>query len=196
MAKLKKLDLIGIFQEHGAMLAGHFRLASGMHSSSYIQTALILQYPHIAHRIARTLAAKFPQEIDCVCSPAMGAVIIGQEVARVKKCRAIFAERVSGILSLRREFRIEKGERVLVVEDVLTTGRSTRELVTLAGTYGARVAGVAAIVDRSVLSPGFDVPFRPLLTYPLKLYPADDCELCKRNVPLTTPGSKYLEPSV
>lgn len=196
MSSIGKLDILGLLGEHGALLHGHFRLSSGLHSSSYIQTALVLQYPHIAGKIARTLATKFPQQIDCVCSPAVGAVVIGQEVARAKKCRAIFAERVAGGMTLRREFHIEKGEKLLVVEDVLTTGRSTGEVITLARSHGAKVVGVAAIVDRTVSPPGFEVPFRTLLTYPLEVFPPDNCDLCQRNVPLTSPGSRYLEPSV
>lgn len=194
MSKLNKLDLVGLLEEHGAMLHGHFRLSSGLHSSSYIQTALILQYPHIANRVARALATKFPQEIGCVCSPAVGAVVMGQEMARVKKCRAIFAERVNSAMTLRREFHIEPGEKVLVVEDVLTTGRSTREVVDLARNYGAKVIGVAAIVDRTTMPVRFDIPFRSLLTFPLEVFPPDNCELCKQSIPLTSPGSRYLEP--
>lgn len=195
MPNLGKLELIGLFEEHGAILSGHFRLSSGLHSSSYIQTALVLQYPHIANKIAKALASKFPQGIDCVCSPAMGAVVIGQEVARVKKCRAIFTERVSGSMTLRRDFHITPAEKILVVEDVLTTGKSTGEVVGLARSYGAKVIGVAAIVDRSAISPGFDIPFRYLLSYPMEIFPPDNCQLCKNNVPLTSPGSKYLEPA-
>ncbi|MBI4669406.1 MAG: orotate phosphoribosyltransferase [Elusimicrobia bacterium] len=195
MAKTAKLDLIGLLSEHGALLDGHFRLASGMHSANYVQTALILQYPHIAQKLAKAIASKFFHEIDCVCSPAMGAVVIGQEVARAKKCRAIFTERVNGVMVLRREFHINKGEKLLVVEDVLTTGRSTGEVVNLTRTHGAKVVGVAAIIDRSVVAPTFEIPFRSLISYPLEIYPADNCELCKKNVPLTSPGSRYLEPN-
>src|SRR3989338_974667 len=132
MGGISKLDLIGLLEEHGALLQGHFRLSSGLHSPTYVQTALILQYPHIAAKVAKAMAAKFPQAIDCVCSPAMGAVVIGQEVARAKKCRAIFTERAEGAMSLRRDFHIDPGEKIIVVEDVLTTGRSTREVMDLA----------------------------------------------------------------
>ncbi|MBI2069360.1 MAG: orotate phosphoribosyltransferase [Elusimicrobia bacterium] len=195
MGKLGKFDFVGLLGEHGALLSGHFRLSSGMHSSSYIQTALLLQYPHISNKIAKAMAAKFPAEIDCVCSPAMGAVVIGQEVARVKKCRAIFTERTGGSMSLRRDFHIERGEKILVVEDVLTTGRSTGEVVNLARQYGGKVVGVAAIVDRTVTTPSLDVPFRSLISYPLELYTPENCQLCKNGVPLTSPGSRYLEPA-
>lgn len=195
MGKLGKSELVGLLQEHGALLNGHFRLSSGLHSSNYIQTAVILQYPYIASKVARSLAAKFPQDVNFVCSPALGAVVIGQEVARAKKCRAIFTERAAGAMSLRRDFSIEQGEKCLIVEDVLTTGRSTGEVVSLVRSYGAKVIGVAAIIDRSVAQPNFDVPFRALLTYPLELYPPEKCDFCKDNIPLTAPGSKYLEPN-
>ena len=194
MGKLGKLDLCGILEEHGALLTGHFRLNSGLHSSNYIQTAIILQYPHIAAKIAKSMAAKFLQEVDFVCSPALGAVVIGQEVARAKKSRAIFMERVGGVMTLRRDFNIQRGEKCLVVEDVLTTGRSTGEVISLARGYGAKVVGVAAIVDRTTSLPGLDVPFRSLLTYPLEVFPPEKCELCKNDIPLMSPGSKYLEP--
>ncbi|MBI4369530.1 MAG: orotate phosphoribosyltransferase [Elusimicrobia bacterium] len=190
-----KLDIFGLLGEHGAVLSGHFRLSSGLHSSSYVQTALILQYPHIASRIAKALSLKFPQHIDCVCSPAMGAVVIGQEVARAKKCRAIFTEKVGGANILRRDFHIEKGEKILVVEDVLTTGRSTSEVVNLGRNYGAKVLGVGAIVDRTISPPALDVPFRSLISYPLEVFPPENCDLCKRGMPLTSPGSRYLEPA-
>ncbi len=195
MANLGKFDLIGLLEEHGAVLSGHFRLSSGVHSSTYLQTALVLQYPHIANKIAKALAEKFNMQIDCVCSPAMGAVVIGQEVARVKKCRAIFTERVSGSMTLRREFHITPTEKVLVVEDVLTTGKSTNEVISLVKNYGGRVVGIGAIVDRSNNPPGFDIPFRYLLSYPMEIFPPDNCPLCKASVPLTSPGSKFLEPS-
>ncbi len=194
MGKLGKLDLFGILEEHGALLTGHFRLNSGLHSSNYIQTALILQYPHIAAKIAKSMATKFPQDISFVCSPALGAVVIGQEVARAKRSRAIFMERVGGAMTLRRDFTIQPGEKCLVVEDVLTTGRSTGEVISLARGYGAKVVGVAAIVDRTTTAPSFDVPFRSLLTYPLEVYAPEKCDLCKNDIPLMTPGSKYLEP--
>ncbi|MFC1521435.1 orotate phosphoribosyltransferase [Elusimicrobiota bacterium] len=191
MAKLNKFDLMGLLQEHGAVLGGHFRLSSGLHSSGYVQTAVVLQYPHIASRIAKAMAAKFPKDVDCVCSPALGAVVIGQEVARAKRRRAIFAERIEGLMTLRREFHVSRGEKVLIVEDVLTTGRSTGELVALMHTYHAKVVGIAAIIDRTVSPLPFGIPLRSLISYPLELFAPDDCELCKKGIPLTSPGSRY-----
>ncbi|MBI4054932.1 MAG: orotate phosphoribosyltransferase [Elusimicrobia bacterium] len=189
MAQPNKLDVLGLLQEHGAIVSGHFKLSSGLHSGTYVQTALVLQYPHLAQRIARSVASKFPQGAEVVISPALGAVVIGQEVARAKKARAIFMERIGGAMTLRRDFRLDRGERALVVEDVLTTGRSTGEVVNLARMYGAHVLGVAAIVDRSIGDLSLSVPCRSLISYPLQVYPPDQCPLCERKLPLQIPGT-------
>lgn len=135
------------------------------------------------------MATQFPQEIDVVISPAMGAVVIGQEVARVKKARALFAERSNGVMVLKRDFRLEGGEKVLVVEDVLTTGRSTGEVVSLAQNYGAKVMGVSAIVDRSTAPIPLNFPVRALISYPLQVFPPDHCPLCSQGVPVAAPGA-------
>lgn len=185
MASLNKMDVLGLLQEHGAVVSGHFQLASGLHSSVYVQTALVLQYPHVAQKIAKAVASKFMQSIDVVISPGMAAVVLGQEVARVKKCRAIFAERNNGMMGLRRDFKLERGERALIVEDVLTTGRLTGEIVGLALAYGAKVVGVGAIVDRSMAGLPLSVPVRTLITYPLRLSPPDSCPQCVERIPLS-----------
>jgi orotate phosphoribosyltransferase len=168
MSGLTKLDVIGLLQEHGAIVNGHYQLPSGLHSQTWVQTALVLQYPHLAQKIAKAMAAKFAGAADVVMSPAMGAVVIGQEVARVKKARAIFTERIGSAMALRRDFRLVRGEKVLVVEDVLTTGRSTSEVVHLATAYGGKVVGVAAIVDRSVDPLPLKIPVRALISYPFR----------------------------
>lgn len=189
MSKLGKLDVVGLLQEHGAVLNGHFQLPSGFHSQTYIQTSLLLQYPHLAQKVAREMALKFPQEINVVISPSLGSVVIGQEVARVKKARAIFTEKINGVMVLKRDFKISEGERVLVVDDVLNTGRLCAEAVNLARGYRARVIGVAAIVDRSTGDLALNVPVRGLISYPLQLFPPDNCPLCGQKMPLTVPGS-------
>lgn len=189
MSRLDKSDVIAMLQEQGAIVGGHFELLSGLHSPTYIQTAVVLQYPYMAHRLAKALAAKFPQAADVVLSPSMGGVIIGQEVARVKKCRAIFAERSGGSMALKRDFKLKRGEKVLVVEDVLTTGRTTSEVVSLATAYGAKVLGVAAIVDRSTASLPLRLPVRTLVSYPVKVSTPDCCPLCARGVPLVKAGA-------
>lgn len=192
MTQLSKSDIMGMLEEHGAIVSGHFELLSGLHSPTYIETAVVLQYPHMAQKLAKGLCAKLPQAVDVIISPSLGGVIIGQEVARVKKCRAIFTERGGGAMGLRRDFRLEPGERTLVVEDVLTTGRSTSEVVTLAVAYGAKVVGVAAIVDRSTAPLPLSVPVRALLTYPVRNSRPESCALCAGGIALTKPGTRVI----
>lgn len=186
MTRMGKMDVLGLLQEHGAVVGGHFRLASGLHTPVYLQTALVLQYPHVAQKIAKALAAKFTAPADVVISTGMSSVVLGQEVARAKKCRAIFTERVGGAMAFRRDFRLERGERALVVVDVLTTGRSNGEVVALAQAYGARVIGVGAMVDRSSSQLCLGVPARGLVGYPLQAAPPDSCAQCQAGVPLST----------
>lgn len=195
MRATEKFQVISVLQEHGAIVHGHFCLPSGLHSPTYVEAAVVLQYPHLAQKLAKALAAKFPQPVDVVVSPAMGGIVLGQEVARVKRCRAIFTERVGASLGFRREFKLTRGERVLIVEDVVTTGHSTGQVVGLAGVYGARVIGIAAILDRSTGALPLRVPVRALAGYPLDVSPADSCPQCASGVPLSKP-SKGGEESV
>ncbi len=189
MSKLGKFDVVGLLQEHGAILNGHFQLPSGFHTQTYIQTSLVMQYPNLAHKVAKEMASKFPQEINVVISPSVGSMVIGQEVARVKKARSIFTERINGVMVLKRDFKIAEGERVLVVDDVLNTGRMCSEAINLARGYGAKVVGVVAIVDRSTADLTLNVPVRGLISYPLQLFTPDNCPLCRQKIPLTVPGS-------
>lgn len=192
MPRSSKFDIVSLLQEHGAILNGHFQLPSGFHTQTYIQPSLILQYPHLAQKVAKAMAAKFPQEINVVISPGLGSVVIGQEIARIKKARAIFAEKVNGVMVLKRDFKINESERVLVVDDVLNTGRLTGEAVMMARSYGAKVAGIVAVVDRSMSDLPINVPTRALVSYPLELYTPENCPLCKQKLPLTTPGSSNI----
>src|SRR5437867_5500037 len=166
-------DLIDLFHRSGALLEGHFRLTSGLHSSGYLQCALVLQHPQHAETLGRAIADRTRDlRPSLVLSPALGGVVIGHEVGRALGVRAVFAERQDGALTLRRGFMIAETDRVLVVEDVLTTGGSTRETMQVATASGAHVVGAAAIVDRSggggvgrVFSDqAFDVPFHALLS--------------------------------
>lgn len=185
MTRYNKLDVLGILQEHGAIMEGHFRLPSGLHTSTYIQTAVVTQYPHLVQRIAASLNRKFPSSsVDVVASPAAGGLVIGQEVARQRKCRSIFFERSEGVMGLRRLFKLERRERVLIVEDVLTSGRSIGEVLSLCAVYGAKPVGVGVIVDRSVTPMPFSVPVRDLLTMPVEMTPPEHCELCAQQVPI------------
>lgn len=186
---MNKLDVLGLLQEHGAIEEGHFRLPSGLHSPIFIQTASVMQYPYIAQRIARAMSARFPSPIDVVLAPAVGGVVAGQEIARLRRCRSIFAERVGGEMLLRREFKIVPGERVLVVEDVLATGHLAGAVVELVRAYGGKVVGIAAILDRSTAALPLGVPVRALVTYPVQVMPPDTCELCARRVPFSRRGA-------
>ncbi|MGA2091532.1 MAG: orotate phosphoribosyltransferase [Endomicrobiales bacterium] len=182
-----------LFAESKAMLLGHFLLSSGLHSGIYFQSALVLQHPAFAARLASALAEKVKTTspvINVVVSPALGGIVIGQEMARALGCRAIFCERVDGKLALRRGFSIEMGEKALVVEDVITTGLSTREVVDVIKFLGADVVGVASLVDRSAGKVEFGVPFSSLLSLDIKSYQPDQCPLCKEGRPVVKPGSR------
>ena len=183
--------LLDEFRACGAWLEGHFRLSSGLHSGGYLQCALVLQHPTRAAALGERLAAEVRGWAPTVVlSPALGGLIIGHEVARALGTRAIFAERQDGRLTLRRGFRLEPGERVLVVEDVVTTGLSTRETVDVARASGASVVGAAAIVNRSDGSPALDVPFVALLTLQVPAWQEAECPLCAQGLPLVKPGSR------
>lgn len=180
-----KFDIIGILQEHGAILNGHFQLPSGFHSQTYIQTSIVLQYPHIAQKIAKEMAKKFNEEIDVVLSPNPAILVIGQEIARIKKARSIFTEKSEGMMVLKRNFKINPEERVLIVDDVFSTGRICSQAIALVRNYKAKVIGICAIVDRSTGELPFNLPVRALVSYPLELYSPEDCPLCKLNIPIT-----------
>jgi orotate phosphoribosyltransferase len=183
--------LLDVFRASGAWLEGHFRLSSGLHSSGYLQSALVLQYPVHAAAIGARLGTEVRDWLPTVVlSPALGGLIVGQEVARALGVRAIFAERQDGRLTLRRGFSLESGDRVLVVEDVVTTGLSTRETTEVARAAGATVVGVAAIVDRSDGAARLDVPMVALITLQVPAWQADQCPLCAQGMPLAKPGSR------
>lgn len=192
MSKLGKFDVVGLLQEHGAILNGHFQIPNGFHTQTYIQPSMVLQYPHLARKIAKELVAKFPQEVNVVISPSVGSITIGQEVAREKKARSIFTERINGVMVLKRDFKISEGERVLVVDDVLNSGKLCGEAINLAKVYGAKIVGIAAIVDRSTSDLAFNVPIRSLISYPLQLFSPNNCPLCRQKLPLTIPGTNQL----
>ncbi len=182
---------LDLFRRSGALLEGHFRLSSGLHSAGYLQCALVLQDPANAELLGRAIAARTNTlRATVVLSPALGGVIIGHEVGRALGVRAIFAERQDGALMLRRGFSLSERDRVLVIEDVLTTGGSTRETMQVASAAGAQVIGVAAIVDRSAGAVRFDVPFHALLDIDLPTYEPEQCPLCAQGLPVVKPGSR------
>src|SRR6187549_2483288 len=153
-------EVLDLFRQSGALLEGHFKLSSGLHSDRYLQSALVLQHPDFAEQLGAALGARLAHlDPTVVLSPALGGIVIGQEVGRALRVRAVFAERQDGKLSLRRGFALEPRERVLVVEDVVTTGMSTRETIEVARAAGATVVGAASIIDRSGGQQSLDVPF-------------------------------------
>ncbi len=183
-------ELLDLFRKSGALLEGHFRLTSGLHSPGYLQCALVLQHPDAAGRLGRAIADRARDwRPTVVLSPALGGIVIGQEVGRALGVRAIFAERQDGALTLRRGFMIAETDRVLVVEDVLTTGGSTRETMQVATAAGGRVVGAASIVDRSG-GLTFDVPYVGLLEMNLATYEPEQCPLCAKGMPVVKPGSR------
>ena len=185
------------FEETGALLAGHFRLSSGLHADRYLQCAKVLQHPERAGVLGSALAALLaPERPGVVVSPAMGGVIIGHEVGRGLGLRAIFTERVDGAFALRRGFALEDGERVAVIEDVVTTGKSTREVLDVLRNSGAVPVVCGSIVDRRATAgktPAVDgVPYRALLSLEVPAWEPAACPLCARGEPVVAPGSRHL----
>jgi orotate phosphoribosyltransferase len=185
-------EVLDLLRKSEAMLEGHFELSSGNHSDRYFQCALVLQHPREAERLARALAARLPKDIDVVVGPAMGAVTWAYEVARALGVRGLFTERQNGAMALRRGFRLRAGERVLVVEDVLTTGGSAAEVLDVVRALGATPVGVAAVVNRSGGNPfaAQSLPCTALAEVQAKLWSKDECPLCKAGGSAIKPGSR------
>jgi orotate phosphoribosyltransferase len=184
-------DVLDLFRSSGALLEGHFRLSSGLHSPRYLQSALVLQHPELATAIGEAIADRTRHlQPTAVLSPALGGIVVGQEVARAIGARALFAERQDGKLTLRRGFSLGPVDRVLVVEDVVTTGGSTRETVAVAVAAGASVVGVAGIVDRGSDPARITLPFFTLVHLDVPVHQPDACPLCAGGVPVTKPGSR------
>ncbi|WP_152434096.1 orotate phosphoribosyltransferase [Erythrobacter sp. THAF29] len=187
-------DVLREFRNSGALLEGHFKLSSGKHSGHYLQCARVLMNPARAERLAKAVVAGVPSEIvdniDVVVSPAMGGIIIGQEVARVLGKDAMFLERPEGTFHLRRGFALEPGARVLMVEDVVTTGLSSREAIAAVEREGGEVIAECALIDRSVGSVDLGVPFYPLAAFDFPTYDEDSIPEALASVPITKPGSR------
>jgi len=192
--KTEELDILALFRETGAYLSGHFLLTSGLHSAAYLQCARVLQFPEHAARLGAALASALrplAPEIGLVVSPAMGGLIIGHEVARALGVRHIFTERGDDRkMLLRRGFAVEPGERAVVIEDVITTGVSTREVVNLLLAAGATVAAAASIIDRSGGAADVGVPRAALATLHVETWVPGDCPLCLQGLPAIKPGSR------
>lgn len=182
-----------IFEKTGAMLSGHFLLTSGRHSDRYFQCAKVLQHPVYCGELCRELAGMFAgKEIETVAGPAMGGILVSYEVARALGVRSIFAERENGAMTLRRGFGVEPGEKVLVVEDVITTGGSVMEVVEVIRKAGGNVVGVGVLVDRSGGAVDLGVPTRSLMSVPAVSYAPDECPLCREGIPFVKPGSRKV----
>ena len=184
-------DVVELLRHTGALLEGHFLLTSGLHSARYVQCAKVLQYPQHAETLGKWIATGWRHTaIDAVISPALGGIIIGQEVARALAVRGLFGEREQGRMTLRRGFELVPGERVLVVEDVVTTGGSVQEIIQLVQDRQAIAVGVGVILDRSGGQAHFPVPFQPLAALHVPNYPADACPLCQQGSQPIKPGSR------
>ena len=184
-------EVLDDFRRSAALLEGHFRLTSGLHSSIYLQCALVLQYPEKAEKFGRALADHFKGKgIQLVASPAIGGLIIGHEVARALGAKFIWTERNEGQMTLRRGFSVSPGEKTLVVEDVITTGGSTCETVDALEKAGAHVLAAASIIDRSSGKAEVGVPRVALATLNVKSVDPSECELCRQGVEVVKPGSR------
>ncbi|HEY2433782.1 MAG TPA: orotate phosphoribosyltransferase [Vicinamibacterales bacterium] len=184
-------DVLDLFRHAGALLEGHFTLSSGLHSDRYLQSALVLQHSDFAEQLGRELGERTKHlQPTAVLSPALGGIVIGQEVGRALQVRAIFAERQDGRLTLRRGFTLDSADRVLIVEDVITTGGSTRETIAVAEAAGAQVVGAASIVDRGSDAARLDVPLQSLVKMQVAAYEPAACPLCASGVPVVKPGSR------
>ncbi|ROT94953.1 orotate phosphoribosyltransferase [Altererythrobacter sp. FM1] len=187
-------EVLQEFRASQALLEGHFLLSSGRHSAQYLQCARVLMNPERADRLARALAQKLPREIrseiEVVVSPAMGGIIIGQEMGRVLNKDAIFLERPTGTFELRRGFALEPGTKVLMVEDVVTTGLSSREAIEAVAREGGEVIAEVSLVDRSAGEADLGVPFFPLIALSVPSYTDDEVPAELAAIPITKPGSR------
>ena len=183
------------FEDAGAIQKGHFKLTSGVHSDTYIQCAQIMQHPEFMHNLCSELGKKFRgDDIDVIVGPAIGGIIMAHVMARVLGpwVRAIFTERENGKMTLRRSFEIKEGEKVIVVEDVTTTGSSVREVIDIVKLRKGKVVGVGVLIDRSGGKVDFGIKIEKLLTVDIKTFLPEECPLCKKEIPVVKPGSREL----
>ena len=186
-------DILNVFKRLGALLDGHFLLSSGLHSGQYLQCARVLMDTKIASDLGARLAAQLMAAgvtPDVVVAPAMGGIVVGHEVARGFGCRSLFTEREGATMTLRRGFTLAPGETVVVVEDAVTTGKSTREVIAVVEAAGAKVIGIASLVDRSSGKAGFEIPFETLLRITAETWGAAACPLCAAGSVAVKPGSR------
>lgn len=186
-------EVLEIYERTGGLLRGHFLLTSGLHSDIYLQSALVLQHPSHAERLCRELAKPFRGDgVQAVLAPAIGGILVAHEVARDLQARCLFAEREDGVMRLRRGFAIRPGERCLVVEDVITTGGSTREVIKVVEEARGALVGVGTLIDRSGGTAAFPAKKAALATLSVPTYKPEDCPLCKAGTPAVKPGSRAM----
>jgi len=192
---IKTEEVMKKFEEAGAIQKGHFKLTSGVHSDTYIQCAQVMQYPGFMHNLCSELGKKFRgDDIDVIVGPAIGGIIMAHVMAQVLGpwVRAIFTERENGKMTLRRSFEIKEGEKVIVVEDVTTTGSSVREVIDIIKSRKGKVVGVGVLIDRSGGKVDFGIKTEKLLTVDIKTFLPEECPLCKKGIPVVKPGSREL----
>ena len=193
---MNPVEILEVLEKRGAVLRGHFELSSGRHSNLFVQKFRVLEHPRLAQRFGESLAELFDKEFDVVAAPAVGAVVLGFSTALAADARSVFAERADGNMTFRRGFEIGHRERVLVVEDVVTTGGSAREVVDLVKEAGGEVVGVGALLDRADPSrndaAAVGAPLRSLVQLQVDSWDATDCPLCAAGEPLQDPGSRRL----
>ena len=187
-------EILEVFRKHSALLEGHFILSSGLHSDRYVQCALVLQHPRVAEQLCVELAEKLRHlRATAVAAPALGGILVAHEVARALGVRALFAERQEGSMTLRRGFSLHPNESTLVVEDVITTGLSTRETVQCVEQAGGKVVGAGALIDRSGGAADLALPRAALVTLKIQNYNPAQCPLCQEGIPAVKPGSRTKE---
>ena len=190
---MERSEILRVLKVTDALLEGHFQLSSGRHSQGYVQCAQVLQYPWYLNQLCQALAEKFSdQKIDLVVAPAMGGVLISYGVGSVLGKRALFTERENGQMTLRRNFRIQPGEKVLIVEDVVTTGKSVREVIDVVKRAAGEICGIGAIIDRSDGQADLlGMELRALLALDLKTYLPEECPLCQQGIAVVKPGTRF-----
>jgi orotate phosphoribosyltransferase len=188
---MTETEILDIFRKHSAILEGHFILSSGLHSDRYVQCALVLQHPRVAEQLCSQLADQLRHlELSVVAAPALGGILVAHEVARALGVRALFTERQEGAMSLRRGFSLEPDEPTLVVEDVITTGLSTRETIQCIEQAGGKVVGAGSLIDRSGGTADLGLPKASLISLKIQNYNPADCPLCKAGITAVKPGSR------
>lgn len=189
--KINENEIMHILKKTGAFLTGHFKLSSGLHSVKYIQCALLLQHPEHAAKLGESIAEEFKDRgVTCAAGPALGSIIIAHEVAKALKVRCIFGEREDGKMTLRRGFKLNSQDKVLVVEDVITTGRSIKELIDVIKESEATVVGIGAIINRSLEKIDFGCDTKALIKMKIETFEPAECPLCKKGIPMMKPGSR------